>query len=328
MRIGVFCSGGDSPGMNACVRAIVRTGIFSGHEIVGFHQGYQGIIDRNVHITRAGESVMALTSVEDIIHQGGTILHSSRSSEFRTDEGAQKAADNLRDLNIDALIPIGGDGTLRGAVDLARFWSGRIVGCPGTIDNDLLGTDYTIGFHTAVNTAVEAVDKLRDTAESHGRLFLVEVMGRHSGHIALFTALATGAAVACLPETETDVQQIIGRIRRSLDRGKRSLMVIVAEGDGGGVTGLHARLKEAGCPFSMRDVCLGHIQRGGSPVPADRLLGSRLGELAVQAILDGVSGVMAGWVGGKGILTPLPEVFAGHKPVPQVLVELLDRLGG
>jgi len=214
-------------------------------------------------------------------------------------------------------------------VELADHWDGRIVGCPGTIDNDLLGTDYTIGFHTAVDTAVDAVDKLRDTAESHERLFLVEVMGRHSGFIALYTALATGAEVACLPETSTDPAAIAGRLQRVQQRGRKSVIVVVAEGDElGNADVLIEKLNEVGCPFEKRTVRLGHIQRGGSPVPADRILGSRLGELAVRSILGGATGVMAGVVNHGDVLTPLVETFAGHHPVPQDLIDLLERLAG
>jgi len=329
MRIGVFCSGGDSPGMNACIRAVVRAASFAGHEVVGFRRGYQGLIDADLHVAPDGQCVLNFLAVRGIIQDGGTILYSSRCDPFRTEAGIRQAAANLENLLVDALIPIGGDGTLRGAVELAEYWNGRIVACPGTIDNDLLGSDYTIGFHTAVATAVDAVDKLRDTAESHQRLFLVEVMGRHSGYIALYTALAAGAEVVCLPETPTDVDAIVHRIGQLQQRGRSSIMVIVAEGDeAGGVEPLRARLEEAECPFAMRSVKLGHIQRGGSPVVADRMLASRLGELAVRAILEGQTGVMAGEINGQGVLTPFEATYAAHKPVPLELVELVDRLAG
>ena len=329
MRIGVLCSGGDSPGMNACLRAVVRSGILGGHEVIGIRRGYQGLLEADVYITPDGRREMTLGSVADIIQHGGTILRSSRSEEFKSAEGTRKAADNLQQLDIDALIPIGGDGTLCGAVHLLKHWDGQIVGCPGTIDNDLLGTDYTIGFHTAVATAVDAVDKLRNTAESHGRMFLVEVMGRHSGYIALYTALASGAAVVCIPETRTDLGDIAARLERMQRRGRSSIMVIVAEGDElGGVEPILEKLKACDCPFSMRTIQLGHIQRGGSPAPADRILGTRLGAFAVRSILAGATNVMAGQVQQEMVLTPLKETFAAHKPVPAALVALQEQLAG
>jgi len=327
MRIGVFCSGGDAPGMNACLRAVVRSALAAGHEVVGIRRGYQGLLDEDFYVAPDGQARMALRSVSDLSKLGGTILHSSRSEEFRTEAGVRKAAAILRRHGIDALIPIGGDGTFRGAVALAAHWDGQIVGCPGTIDNDLLGTDFTIGFATAVQTAVEAVDKLRDTADSHERLFLVEVMGRHSGYIALYTALAAGAEVAVIPETETDVPQIVEEVKALKARGKKSVMIVVAEGDEhGGARILQDDLRAAGCPFATRTVILGHLQRGGTPAPADRILASRLGDFAVRSILAGCGGTMAGLVHGELVLTPFTESYAGHKPVPEELIALLEIL--
>ncbi len=327
MRIGVFCSGGDAPGMNPCLRAVVRAGIAAGHEVVGIRRGFQGLLDEDFHVDPSGQPTMGLRCVSNLSKLGGTILHSSRSEEFRTEAGRMKAVDVLNKHEIEALIPIGGDGTFHGAVALAQRWDGQIIGCPGTIDNDLMGTDFTIGFPTAVNTAVEALDKLRDTAESHERLFLVEVMGRHSGYIALYTALAGGAEVVALPETETNVAGIVQHLQLLKARGKKSIMIVVAEGDdAGGAEALNEGLKKAGCPFSTRMLTLGHLQRGGSPVPADRILGSRLGELAVRAILDGETGAMAGIVQGQPTLTPLQSTYATHKPLPADLLELLDIL--
>jgi len=327
MRIGVFCSGGDSPGMNACLRAVVRSALDAGHEVVGILYGYEGLLAEDFFIGPSGERVMGLRSVSDILRRGGTILHSSRSEEFRTDDGQRKAADILRRHRIDALVPIGGDGTLRGAMALARFWEGRIVACPGTIDNDLIGTDFTIGFHTAVDTAAQAVDKLRDTAESHRRMFLVEVMGRHSGYIALYTALVSGAEIVCLPETPTDVEQMAAHAARLKSRGKTSVIAVVAEGDElGGAMALHVRLKASTCPFDTRVVTLGHLQRGGSPVPVDRILASRLGDFAVRGILAGKTGVLAGEIRGELTLTPFEQACRGHKPLPQELLALLETL--
>jgi len=327
MKIGVFCSGGDAPGMNACVRAVVRRAISTGNEVVGIQRGYQGLLDENFFLGPAGEPCMSLRSVSGWSRLGGARLRSSRCEAFRTEAGLVKAAEVLDRHRIDALIPIGGDGTFRGAVELLRHWNGRIVGCPGTIDNDLIGTSFTIGFSTAVQTAVEAVDKIRDTAESHERMFLVEVMGRHSGYIALHTALASGAEDVCIPETFTDIPAIAAQLLKLKERGKTSVMMIVAEGDErGGATVLQKELAAAGCPFSTRVVVLGHLQRGGSPSPEDRILASRLGDFAVTALLEGASGVMAGVCGDANTLTPFEETFSEHKPLPAELLELLETL--
>jgi len=327
MRIGVFTSGGDAPGMNACLRAVIRSAVSKGHEVVGILRGYQGLLEEAFFRQDDGAPLMRLRSVSNILHLGGTVLGTSRSELFRSAEGVRRAADVLRKHRIDALIPIGGDGTLRGAVELARHWDGRIVACPGTIDNDLLGTDYTIGFATAVNTAVEAVDKLRDTAESHERLFLVEVMGRHSGCIALWTALAGGAEVVAIPETKTDIPQIVEHLKELKARGKKSIMVVVAEGDElGGAVVLNEQLRRDGCPFDTRAVLLGHLQRGGAPTPDDRILATRLGDLAVRALADGAQGVMAGVIRGEPALTPLEQTYADHKAVPESFLDVLRTM--
>ncbi len=324
MRIAVLCSGGDAPGMNACVRAVVRTAVTEGHDVVGIQRGYAGLLKEDLFHNTAGEPRMTMQSVFHWSQSGGAFLRSSRSDEFRAEDGLRKAAEVLNRLAIDALIPIGGDGTFRGAVALANHWSGQIVGCPGTIDNDLQGTDYTIGFSTAVQTAVEGVDKLRDTAESHERMFLVEVMGRHSGYIAVHTALATGAEVVCVPETSTDIQQIIEHVHKVRQRGKHSAIMIVAEGDeGGGAQTLNEQLLAANCPYSTRIVVLGHLQRGGNPTPEDRILGSHLGYAAVRSVADGSTGVMVGIVNGRPLLTPFPETYARHRPIPDYLLNLV-----
>lgn len=327
MRIGVFCSGGDAPGMNACVRAVVRSALAAGHEVVGIRRGYQGLLEEDFFIDGDRRPLMTLRSVSNLTKLGGTIIHSSRSEEFRSEAGVKRAAGILRKNGIDALIPIGGDGTFHGAVALAQHWQGQIIGCPGTIDNDLIGTDFTIGFATAVQTAVEALDKLRDTAQSHDRMFLVEVMGRHSGYIALYTALAAGAEAVEIPETKTDVPGILEQLRTLKARGKQSIIVVVAEGDEyGGAEKLQAGLRAVGCPFPTRTLILGHLQRGGSPAPADRILASRLGDFAVRSILTGQTGAMAGEIKGELRLTPFPETYAYHKPVPEDLVKLLETL--
>lgn len=327
MRIGVFCSGGDAPGMNACIRAVVRRAISDGHEVIGINRGYQGLVDENFFATDGGDTLMTLRTVSGWARFGGSFLRSSRSPEFRTEAGQQKAVANLNKHGIDALVPIGGDGTFHGAVDLAKIWDGRIVGCPGTIDNDLMGTDFTIGFSTAVQTAVEAVDKIRDTAESHERMFLVEVMGRHSGFIAVHTALAASAECVCIPETKTDIPAIVRDLHELRARGKTSVMMIVAEGDEeGDAATLDAQLQAAGNPFSTRCVILGHLQRGGSPSPEDRILASTVGDFAVHAILEGHTGVMAGVIGGQTKLTSFEATYAQHKPIPSELSSLIERL--
>jgi 6-phosphofructokinase 1 len=327
VRIGVFCSGGDAPGMNACVRAVVRSGVANGHEIVGIKRGYQGLLDEEFFVNVDGEPYLKLRSVSDWGRHGGTFLRSSRSAEFRTEAGLVKATAILEKHDIQALIPIGGDGTFNGAVALAKHWQGQIVGCPGTIDNDLMGTDFTIGFSTAVRTAVSAVDKIRDTAESHERMFLIEVMGRKSGFIAVYTAIAGQAECVCIPETDNEIERIVADLSRLKQRGKSSIMMIVAEGDeDGGVESLRKKLAAANCPFATRGVILGHLQRGGSPTPEDRILGSQLGSWAVHAIEEGSNGGMIGNIGGHRAFTPFAETFATHKPIPDHLLEIIDTL--
>ncbi len=327
MRIGVFCSGGDAPGMNPCVRAVVRRAISAGHEVVGIQYGYKGLLSEDFFLNAAGEPRMTLRSVSGWSKAGGAKLRSSRCAEFQTEAGLVKAAGILDKHGIDALIPIGGDGTFRGAVDLMKHWGGRVVGCPGTIDNDLVGTDFTIGFSTAVQTAVEAVDKIRDTAESHERMFLVEVMGRHSGYIALYTALACGAEGVCIPETDTVVAEIADQLRVLEERGKTSVMIIVAEGDErGGAFDLQRSLVQYGYPAKTRVVILGHLQRGGCPSPEDRILASRLGDFAVSSLENGETAMMAGVRGGKNTLTPMEATFGKRKPLPDDLMELLKTL--
>lgn len=327
MRIGVLCSGGDAPGMNACVRAVVRTATASGQEVVGICDGYQGVLDSVFYKDNVDTGLMNPRSVSNIIQRGGTILRSRRCDEFRTKRGLARAADSLSRSQIDGLIVIGGDGTFRGAVEISEFWNGPIVGCPGTIDNDLCGTDFTIGFSTAVATAVAAIDKLRDTAESHQRMFLVEVMGRRSGHLALHTAVAAGAEIVCVPETPTNIQQIVEHITELKRRKKSSIIILVAEGDEeGGAEQLDRQLRSNDCPFSTRAVTLGHIQRGGSPTPADRILASKLGDFAARSLIDGAHAVMAGETAGNLVLTPFEKTFQGEKPLPAQLLDLVQRM--
>ncbi|MDO4574743.1 MAG: ATP-dependent 6-phosphofructokinase [Planctomycetia bacterium] len=324
MKIGVLCSGGDSPGMNACLRAIVRTAVRHGHEVVGFMDGYEGILRENFYIASMGTPRFVMRSVSGISKRGGTILHSSRCPEFATPQGMEKAANILRKLGIDGLIPIGGNGTLTGAHAFREFWKGKIIGCPGTIDNDLCGTDFTIGFKTSVQTAVDAVDKLRDTASSHHRMFIVELMGRHCGYITLYTALAAGCEIACVPEYPLEIPVIAERLRELHEIGKASIIMVVAEGYHDGVVVMQEKLKNAGCPYPIRAVVLGHLLRGGDPCPEDRILATQTGHLAVCGIEAGETDKMAGVIHNMAVLTPLEEAIAGHRVIPDELRQLLD----
>jgi 6-phosphofructokinase 1 len=325
MRIGVLCSGGDAPGMNPCLRSIVRTACTLGDEVYGIQHGYEGILNEEFYPGENGTPVMGIRSVSGLSKLGGTILHSSRSKRFRTPEGVKQAADILKKHKFDALIPIGGNGTLSGAIELGQVWDGQIIGLPGTIDNDLYGSDYTIGFATAVDTAVEAVDKLRDTAGSHDLMFFVEVMGRHCGDIALSTAIASGAEIACIPEAEEPPERLIKKLKKIKEAGKSSVLAIVAEGDeSGGAFAMQQILKEAGNPFESRAVVLGHVLRGGSPVPADRILASELGNFAVSSILHGETGKMAGKINNELVLTPFADCVFKHRTVDHDQLRLLQ----
>lgn len=317
--IGILTSGGDAPGMNACIRAIVRAGIEDGANVIGFRRGFDGLLNRDFDGLNS-------RSVSNIIQRGGTILHTGRCPEFQTDEGHHRAAKTLDALNVDALLVIGGDGSLRGCHDLAAIWPRQIIGLPGTIDNDLFGTDFTIGFDTAVNTALDAIDKLRDTADAHERFFLIEVMGRHAGFIALAVGLAGGAEEILIPEEPVDVKAICERLCEGKHRGKTSSILIVAEGawEGGAYAVAGALKKLSGNEY--RVCVLGHLQRGGSPTAADRLLATKLGAFAVEAVLHGKTGVMVGEVGGKLVLTPLPETWEQRKPIEPSLKRLSRTL--
>ncbi|MDR2643519.1 MAG: 6-phosphofructokinase [Planctomycetaceae bacterium] len=324
MRIGVLCSGGDAPGMNAAIRSIVRSAIVLGDEVVGIKHGYEGLMNNEIYLGgEFGSIFMGLRSVSGLSCLGGTILHSSRSKHFQTEEGIADAVKTLRDRRIDALITIGGNGTLSGARDLGKFWGGQIIGLPGTIDNDLLGTDFTIGFATAVDTAVDAVDKLRDTAGSHDLMFFVEVMGRHCGDIALATAIASGAEIACIPEKPETPEAIVAKLNCVKEAGKASVIAIVAEGYQKGAVELQRILKEAGNPFDSRTVVLGHILRGGSPTAFDRILASELGNFAVSELIKGETGKMAGRISGEFALTPFDECVSGHKKANEDQLRLL-----
>jgi 6-phosphofructokinase 1 len=321
-RIGVFTSGGDAPGMNACVRAIVRTAVAHDLEVVGIRRGYAGMID--------GDFVeMDGRSVSNIVQQGGTILKSARSDKFRTPAGRLQAAEQLRKAGIDALAGVGGDGTFRGASLLFEEQTVPTIGCPGTIDNDLFGTDETIGYDTALNTAIQNIDKIRDTADAHDRVFLVEVMGRDAGFIALNCGIGGGAELVLVPEMFTEMEEIKARILSLMTAQSRSSIVVVAEGDehGGALRIEHALHEdEAFRSVDLRVCILGHTQRGGSPTARDRVLASRLGAAAVEALIEGHENVMVGLVNNETKLTPLRNVFSRKKNINYELLRLTQLL--
>lgn len=319
-KIGVFTSGGDAPGMNACIRAVVRTALYYNVEIAGIVRGYNGMIHNEI-------IDLYSHSVSNIIQQGGTILKTARSEEFMTHQGRKKAFDNLQKHGIEGLVAIGGNGTFTGAKIFYEEFGIPIIGCPGTIDNDLYGTDYTIGFDTAVNTAVDAIDKIRDTANAHDRLFFVEVMGRDTGYIALHSGIASGAEVVLIPETLTSIDEIIEILNLGKERKKSSSIVIVAEGDEeGGALEIANKVKEKFNYYSTRVMILGHLQRGGRPTANDRILASKLGSAAVQGLLQGKKNVMAGVVNQEIIFTPFEECIQKKKSVSDTLLQLTDLI--
>ncbi len=305
-KIGVFTSGGDAPGMNACIRAVVRTGIYLGKQVVGIHQGYQGMIDKKF-------TDMDARSVRNIIQLGGTVLKTARCVDFRTYEGREKAYKNLVDAGIDALVPIGGDGTFSGAEELSREFNIPVICVPGTIDNDLYGSDFTLGYDTATNTVIEAIDKIRDTAASHDRLFFVEVMGRDSGCIALHAGVAGGAEAILLPEKETAIDDLIHKLEEGALSKKSSCIVIIAEGDkNGGAYNVAKRVKEKFNFYDIKVTILGHLQRGGTPSSFDRVLGSRMGYAAVKSLIAGETRKMVGLRGNEIQLTDLEDAIHNH----------------
>ncbi|MCD6012496.1 MAG: pfkA [Flavipsychrobacter sp.] len=319
-NIGVMTSGGDSPGMNAAIRAIVRTGIYRGMNVYGIRRGYQGMIEGDI-------IPMKTTDVSNIICRGGTILKTARSKEFMTDEGMEKAYVQLTGNNIEALILIGGDGTFRGANKFFEKYTIPAVGLPGTIDKDLVGTDYTIGFDTAVNTAMEAIDKIKDTAEAHDRVFVVEVMGRDAGYIALYSGIASGAEDILIPETITDIEDVLNRIDDDERRKKSVHIIVVAEGDDfGSAEKVHESIAQRFPNKDIRTCVLGHIQRGGSPSFADRILASRLGYAAVNAIYEGKTQVMAGIINNEIVFTPFANVVKGAPPMHSDLLNMIRVL--
>ena len=319
-KIGVFTSGGDAPGMNAAIRAVVRAAIYNKLKVVGIYRGYQGLIEGDF-------SELKSSDVSGIIQRGGTILLSARSEEFRTAEGRKKAYEQLKKHHIDALIAIGGDGTFTGARIFTEEYDFPVVGLPGTIDNDLFGTDYTIGFDTALNTVMEAVDKLRDTASAHQRLFFVEVMGRDAGFIALRSAIAGGAEAVMIPEVDLRPENLKEHIEQGRNRNTGSNIVIVAEGEKyGGAYSIAEKVKNDFKDYTIRVTVLGHIQRGGSPTSYDRVSASRLGVAAVDALLDDQQSIMIGLVNNDIAHVPFNKAIKNKKKIKPQLYDLVDIL--
>jgi len=318
--IGVLTSGGDAPGMNAAVRSVTRAAIFNGIRVKAIYRGYKGLITNEI-------VEFQTQNVSNIIQQGGTILKSARCAEFRTPEGRKLAYENMIAAEIDALVVIGGDGTFTGARIFAQEYNVPMVGLPGTIDNDLYGTDSTIGYDTALNTIVEAVDKIRDTATSHDRLFFIEVMGRDAGFLALNSALASGAEAAIIPERETKVDQLEELIKNGFRKTKNSSIVIVAESEiTGGATGLAERVRKEHPEYDVRVTILGHIQRGGSPTAYDRILASRMGVAAIDALVDEQRNIMIGIVNDEIVHVPFNKAIKDDKPVNENLLGVLQIL--
>ncbi len=305
-NIALLTSGGDAPGMNACIRAVVRTGIYYGKNMYGVMQGYQGLIDNNI-------IEMNSRSVSNILHLGGTILKTARCSAFREEVGMEIAYKHLKAKNIDGLIVIGGDGTFNGAQRFGNKYGINVIAIPGTIDNDLYGSDFTLGYDTAVNTIIEAIDKIRDTADSHDRLFFIEVMGRDSGCIALRSAIASGAEAVLLPEKETSLKELITKLKSGASTKKSSSIVIVSEGNKyGGAYDIAKSVKRKFTHYDTKVTILGHLQRGGSPSGFDRILASRLGYAAVKEMINGETMKMVGLRGNNITLTSLEEALHGH----------------
>ena len=318
--IGVLTSGGDAPGMNAAVRSVTRAAIFNGIRVKAIYRGYKGLITNEIEEFQT-------QNVSNIIQQGGTILKSARCAEFRTPEGRKLAYENMKAAEIDALVVIGGDGTFTGARIFAQEYNVPIVGLPGTIDNDLYGTDSTIGYDTALNTIIEAVDKIRDTATSHERLFFIEVMGRDAGFLALNSALASGAEAAIIPERETQEDQLEELIKNGFRKSKNSSIVIVAESEiTGGATALAEIMHKEHPEYDVRVTILGHIQRGGSPTAHDRIIASRMGVAAIDALLDEQRSIMIGIVNDEIVHVPFTKAIKDDKPVNETLLGVLSIL--
>ncbi|RTL59307.1 MAG: 6-phosphofructokinase [Sphingobacteriales bacterium] len=322
-NIGVLTSGGDSPGMNACIRAVVRTGLYHGLEMFGIMRGYQGMIDDDI-------VPMHSRSVANIIQRGGTILKTARCKEFFELSGRKKAYENLKKHGIDGLVIIGGDGSFRGAQKFSHEFDIPCIGLPGTIDKDIAGTDFTIGFDTAVNTAVECIDKIRDTADAHDRLFIIEVMGRDAGYIALHSGIATGAEHILIPERKTDIEAVISSLEEKEKRKKLVNMIVVAEGDDFGGADEVAKVVKERLPMADVRVCiLGHIQRGGAPSCIDRLIASRMGYAAVEALLDPTGthhNHMIGILNNRIHFTPLDKAIKAKQKISDEWMKIVKIL--
>ena len=319
-KIGVLTSGGDSPGMNACVRAVVRTGIHHGLEVFGVMRGYSGMVEDDI-------IPMESRSVANIIQRGGTILKTSRCKDFYEPEGRKIAYENLKKRGIDGLVIIGGDGSFRGAQIFSNEFDIPCIGLPGTIDKDIAGTDFTIGFDTAVNTAVEAIDKIRDTAEAHDRLFIIEVMGRDAGYIALHSGIATGAENILIPERKTEIDKIIMQLTEKERRHKLVNLIVVAEGDDFGGGNEVAKIIRERMPLLEIRVCiLGHIQRGGSPSCMDRLIASRMGYHAVESLMEGRHNVFVGILNNKMHYLPLQDAVKNKGKISDEWMKIVKIL--
>jgi 6-phosphofructokinase 1 len=319
-RIGILTSGGDSPGMNAAIRAVVRTGIYHGLEVYGIMRGYQGLIEDDIF-------KMESRSVANIIQRGGTILKTARCKVFHTAEGRKQAYDVLQKRGINALVIIGGDGSFRGAVDFSNEYDIPCIGIAGTIDKDIQGTDFTIGFDTAVNTAVEAIDKIRDTADAHDRLFIIEVMGRDAGYIALHSGIATGAENILVPERKTDIEDLVESLQEKERRKKLVNLIVVAEGDDFGGANEIAKLVKERLPQTETRVCiLGHIQRGGAPTCLDRLIASRMGYHAVECLMEGRYNVFVGIQNNKMNYVPLDKVHKKKGTISEEWMKIVKIL--
>ncbi|MCB0461747.1 MAG: 6-phosphofructokinase [Flavobacteriaceae bacterium] len=318
-KIGVMTSGGDAPGMNAAIRSVVRACAYHNIECVGIYRGFDGVIEGDF-------KEMNARSVKDIINKGGTVLKSARSNEFRTKEGRKKAFSSLVNAGVDALVVIGGDGTFTGALIFNEEFNFPVIGIPGTIDNDIYGTTHTLGYDTALNTVVEAIDKIRDTASSHNRLFFVEVMGRDAGHIALNAGVGAGAEEILIPEEDLGLDRLLDSLKRSKQSGKSSSIVVVAEGDkiGKNVFELKDYVDENMPDYDVRVSVLGHIQRGGSPSCFDRVLASRMGVKAVETLLEGKTNFMVGLLDNKMELTPLENAIKGKSEINLELLRVSD----
>ncbi|MDD7247844.1 MAG: 6-phosphofructokinase [Prevotellaceae bacterium] len=317
--IGILTSGGDAPGMNAAIRAVTRAGIYSGFNIKGIYRGWEGLINDDV-------KPFTTENVSGIITQGGTILKTARSKDFMTPEGRQKAYDNLRKEEIDALVVIGGNGSLTGAKIFAQEYDVCCIGLPGTIDNDLYGTDATIGYDTTMNTIMECVDRIRDTAQSHERIFFIEVMGRDAGFLAQNSAIACGAEAAIIPEEATDEDQLAEFMKRGIRKSKKSCIVIVSESPKCGAMYYADRVKNEFPGYDVRVSILGHLQRGGSPTARDRILASRTGVGAIEAIMQGQRNVMIGVRNNEVVYIPFSEAIRSDKPMDRKLFKVLNEL--